>query len=603
EDAVDGRYGLKLDFFTSCVQQDPPTGCFHPVSLSTILQPHRTSTSSADMEANLRRSSRIAQLRIDSHGHPQSDTTETDTVLANDKSFAWEDVRNFWELKSSRQINSRGVWANMILKAAQILRFQWHRRFVLGFLVCGTQMRLFRFDRSCVLVSLPVNLGDDEGPSVLTKCILAELVAPTEAVGIPDWCAQPRIAEVDGRPRLVVSVDGKEFVLGDRISGPQRDNLTGRATSVHLARGRDDRAWRYCYKSSWPYASRLHEGGVLKELKGTPGVVRVLAWDATPMDVALTVDWILMHCRPLGVSGRRQYGFSTSVSNSTSSASQSHDSLSLLERTGDDGGGGYPQLHARQHRQTVTDYIPLSFASTQLAPLDLLQAWRSLYVVIDTIATKGWVHRDLSLSNVRLSRNDNDRSWSVTLIDFDLAARIEGSNSGSPDKTGTLAFMPLEVLESDPQFPVRHQELHEDEAAFWVGFLRFISRSAAGRDRYHRLLDPKLDMSMIAGAKRSIVAQLKRWPLWFSDVVYEAKQCDLLREACAEIYSLQFEREYDREKGKHAYPDVDVVDGEGRRVHEVQHRRVLRAVVEALERWIECCEEYDTLASIRLMGL
>src|SRR5439155_24185299 len=147
------------------------------------------------------------------------------------------------------------------------------------------------------------------------------------------------------------------------------------------------------------------------------------------------------------------------------------------------------QFHRREYRRTVIEYIPESFYEIvrDADTFDLLCAWKSLYETIDAIARKGWVHRDLSLANVRIRRTqDINGPPSTILIDFDLAARIEGDPSGSPDKTGTLLFMPVHILEHDPGVsPVHHQELHEDEAAFWVGFLGLIYRSETG----HRYID------------------------------------------------------------------------------------------------------------------
>ena len=146
---------------------------------------------------------------------------------------------------------------------------------------------------------------------------------------------------------------------------------------------------------------------------------------------------------------------------------------------------------------------------------------KSLYETIDAIARKGWVHWDLSWANVRIRcTRDIHGPPSTILIDFDLAARIEGDPSGSPDKTGTVLFMPVEILQHHPGgSPVRHQELHEDEAAFWVGFLGLIYRSETG----HRYIDESLNTSVLrlrdlASKKCSMLSTDRiraNWPSWF----------------------------------------------------------------------------------------
>ena len=175
---------------------------------------------------------------------------------------------------------------------------------------------------------------------------------------------------------------------------------------------------------------------------------------------------------------------------------------------------------------TVIEYIPESFYEIvrDADTFDLLCAWKSLYETIDAIARKGWVHRDLSLANVRIRRTqDINGPPSTILIDFDLAARIEGDPSGSPDKTGTLLFMPVHILEHDPGAspvrPVRHQELHEDEAAFWVRFLGLVYRSETGRRYINNDLDITiLRLGDLAGRKSRMLMRdnvREQWPSWF----------------------------------------------------------------------------------------
>src|SRR2546430_8120672 len=71
------------------------------------------------------------------------------SCLTNSGIFTWDDVQLLWEIKSSSdEINNSKVLFNLILKATEVLRAQWHRRFVLAFLVCGKFMKMLRFDRS-----------------------------------------------------------------------------------------------------------------------------------------------------------------------------------------------------------------------------------------------------------------------------------------------------------------------------------------------------------------------------------------------------------------------------------------------------------------------
>jgi serine/threonine protein kinase len=79
----------------------------------------------------------------------------------------------------------------------------------------------------------------------------------------------------------------------------------------------------------------------------------------------------------------------------------------------------------------------------------------------------GIQHRDISASNMMYKRiNGKIRGY---LIDFDLASLV-GRDSHNLDRTGTMPFMALELLNSvaPGQTPVLHVYAHDGEAVCWV---------------------------------------------------------------------------------------------------------------------------------------
>jgi hypothetical protein len=54
----------------------------------------------------------------------------------------------------------------------------------------------------------------------------------------------------------------------------------------------------------------------------------------------------------------------------------------------------------------------------------------------------------------------------VKIFDFDLATPVESKPSESLDRMRHAAVHAVEVLMSLSREPIRHQELHRDEAAF-----------------------------------------------------------------------------------------------------------------------------------------
>ncbi|KAI9861197.1 MAG: hypothetical protein M1813_005370 [Trichoglossum hirsutum] len=581
--------GLKPDFFT-CNSSTRVLG------LLRTLNPH-TSELEPGVDTTSRKRRRSTHLRNNqeegSTSDPGSASADTSSpVTRNEGFYNWEDVSVLWEVKNTREPNldKRKEWGNLILKATEVLRYQWHRTFVLGFMVCGKQMRMFWFSRSYVLISQLTDIQGEQNTSVLVRCILACLVLRHTKLGFSDHDTLT-IEHVEGEFQPVVVIDEKKFILGKQIIWPIGDYLIGRATTVHLARTLEDEKsqWRYCYKSSWPYAVREHEGKVLEELQGVPGIVRLFAWDEPSSN---QVDWITENCNFTSSSISKDYSrHSSRPGTSGNSRSRS------CPGTDDEAPSFWG--HTRRHRQTVTEYVPKSFSNYRDLDLpDLLSAWHSLYDVINRVAAKGWVHRDLSWNNVRIQRGANG-SCSVVLIDFDLAAKIVGEASGAPDKTGTPAFMPLEILDSD-ELPVRHQELHEDEAALWVGMLALLARSAStdGSKLLKCLLDPSSGLELIRLQKVVValkICQANQAESWFRGPAAaesaEAREWDLVQKTCSQLVSFQFQQmpgdmlNYTYSTGENLHDSSD-------RYHQVQHNAMFEKVAKILTNAID---EFDSI--------
>jgi hypothetical protein len=333
-------------------------------------------------------------------------------------------------------------------------------------------------------------------------------------------------------------------------------------------------AWDACHKVAWPYDTRPHEGYVLKELQCVEGVVELFAFDEPEIEGMLGREEIhrdfevSIEPRPIALTTGSEHQqrspaeFEESLNPDTAS-NESHD------------------FHRRVFRRTVTAYIPETF-SPDLSSLTLLRAWHSLYRVVSAIAKKGWVHRDLSWNNVRITHHKNDDnpncdSVSVVLIDFDLASRILGPSSGSPDRTGTVAFMPIQILLTPTG--IRHHELHEDEAAFWIGFLALISRSRDGSERVNRLSSLQRTLDDVGSSKMmmlSFTGEKMWWDKWFGTDENGKK----LKKICVKVVKTQFNGV---EGVDMVYPSSEEKDEEGRSKPEVMHRKVVPEVLRVLE--------------------
>ena len=562
------RFGLKPDFFTAWVRAGEVTGQYEPASLSARLYVNKTSLPP-------RRSHRLVSDKA------------SPGVIRNDKGvFAWDDINVLLEIKSLWNAkNEQEILSNLVLKATEVFRFQWQRRYVLGISICGSRVRIVRCERSGVF------LGQvQEAEDTLVQCILASLLPGDSGITPPQ---ESMFVQLDDETVcLEVQVGGDRFILGDQIVGPQGDHLLGRATAIHLARRITDTTWNYCFKTAWPDAVRPHEGEVLEKLQGVTGVVRLFGWDAPKTEGNLDADEI-----------RRGYKFLDITSTSPLAATTAGDDDEIATTTSTEAlkTDGLPCFSPRQYRQTVTEYIKDSFDTIRYHdPIDRLSAWLGLYKVVNAVAENGFVHRDLSWNNVRLFRPQQDSPLSVTIIDFDLASIIEGSASGSPDKTGTVAFMPIEVLLTPNGRVFRHQELHEDESVFWIGFLAIIYCSKSGREAVNNILASQCSFEEVAGKKLTMVdplAQRLHWPSWFTP---QQETNAIIRDLCHQLIEFQFKSTGDLDPG---YPDVWDKDENGVRRQKIQHETVFQKIVKEFEKRIGQLKELKGIGGGQVEGL
>lgn len=412
-----------------------------------------------------------------------------------------------------------------------------------------------------------------EAKNTIVQCILASLLPGDSGITPPQ--ESMFVSLKGGTVGLEVQVGGDRFILGDQVVGPQRDHLLGRATAIHLARRIADTTWTYCFKTAWPYAVRPHEGEVLEKLQGVTGVVRLFGWDSLNTAGNLNADEIRRGYKLLDISLTSPLAATTTDDDNEIATTTSTEAVKT---------DGLPCFNPRQYRRTVTEYIQDSFAKFHLHdPIDRLSAWLGLYKAVNAIAENGFVHRDLSWNNVRLFRPQQDFPLSVTIIDFDLASIIEGSASGSPDKIGTVAFMPIEVLISPFGRAFRHQELHEDESVFWIGFLAILKCSKPGREVVDNIFAHQCSFKELGERKMSMIMpwmQRFAWDSWFTP---QQETNTIIRDLCLQLIEFQFK--YTGEPDP-IYPDVGDKDENGVRRQKTRHERVFQKIVEEFEKRI-----------------
>lgn len=211
-----------------------------------------------------------------------------DVGFANDP-YAGPDSHCYWlqilvpgELKSNPTADRRSqAWLDLATYVREVFAAQPSRRFVLGFTLCGSLMRVWEFDRLGALAS---DLFDIHKQALrFVRAVLGFLHMSEEELGFD--------------PTIMTAASGERYVEIERDGSTERliiDELilrtpcvAGRATTcwkAHL-QGRQE---RLVIKDSWQYPERDEEGELLCEAtaKGVINVARyyhhetVRAWGA-----------------------------------------------------------------------------------------------------------------------------------------------------------------------------------------------------------------------------------------------------------------------------------------------------------------------------------
>lgn len=501
---------LKIDFFTTKIKLSEDTkaiysDCFDGTSrlVSNNLHQALTNTSGIDLATNAQ------------------------------KDFAMEDIRTVLELKSkTAAINESKCLENLTLKAAELLRYQFHRRFLLGFLVAGNKIRVILFSREGVFMGAPAYFMEN---TLLVRCIAATVSAADIELGLPPEGFFTYSNDQKFSIALESVHTGQKLFFDNlqQTQWPSPDIIIGRGTSVHKVKERNS-GKIFALKTSSPYSIRAHEGLILTKLHNLSDVAHVEAFAEWPRDglqnILHTVAW---------------------------------------DRTSD--------LHNRSFRLTVTEWIQDGIATTKIGLIGTLDAWRKVYKAVANLATAGYLHKDLSFNNVRLERTSDDEIV-VKLIDFDLVDQTGNLDSAktAPDRTGTFLFMPIEILETTS--PPPRQEQHEDETAFWVGILALFKHYFRG---YHvgRLWSE--ETSVLSQIKASFIKDLYSFgnSRLFDEPVPEFRDyVPFLHKLCISLIKEQFEDvlpNFD-------YPRLEI-RSEGQRQQAINHQRINPRICQILE--------------------
>ncbi|KAB5513466.1 hypothetical protein GE09DRAFT_1013846 [Coniochaeta sp. 2T2.1] len=360
--------------------------------------------------------------------------------------------------------------------AREVLAAQDTRRFVLGFTLCGSLMRIWVFDRLGGIASEQFDINKDGLRFVST--ILGFLWMSEEELGF-----DPTIIMAKGQRFIEIEREGttERLILNGLMKRARC--IAGRATTCWKAHREEDPHALFVVKDSWQYLERDDEGGLLREATGKGAVHVARYYHHETVQVRNADDDVRNNVRKgLDVTKATNYRQNRSrLSPSTSTAGLSRasrsSSIAGAKRSSDQSGAPLPPskrpcstsptkvssdaLPNRVHRRIILcDYgLPIYEASSREA---LLAALADCIEGHESLRRKaGLLHRDISIGNLMVGQDNRG-----FLIDLDLAVKEQRVGaSGAKGKTGTRAFMAIGALLGE-----QHSFMHDLESFFWVLF-------------------------------------------------------------------------------------------------------------------------------------
>ncbi|PVH91134.1 hypothetical protein DM02DRAFT_664311 [Periconia macrospinosa] len=395
----------------------------------------------------------------------------------------WSQILVPGELKSNPLADTTSkAWLDLGRYAREVLAAQDSRRFVLGFTLCGSRMRLWEFDRLGGIASIPFDVNEDGLQFV--SAVLGFLWLNEEQLGFDPTI----ITDEDKRYIEIERNDRTERLIIDEVM-KRAPCIAGRATTCWKAyREGDESRSPFVIKDSWQFPEREEEGELLREAANKSVINVARYYHHETVRVGGQDDDIRGNVRRgLDITNARNYrpessmpppsttgrhisrkGQSSSAAGRKRSSSCTDAPLPPSKRTCSSSPvkGGKATANRVHRRIIVSDYGKAIYkASSRVSLLAALEGCIDGYESLHTRA--GMLQCDISPNNLMVNEEDDNPSWRAFLIDLDLAIKEQREKaSGARGKTGTRAFMAIGVLHDDEP----HSFMHDLESFFWVLF-------------------------------------------------------------------------------------------------------------------------------------
>jgi hypothetical protein len=409
-------------------------------------------------------------------------------------SLSWAHVRIVGELKSnSAKSNCDSTIVQLANYAREVFGNQPWRRWVLCFTLCGSDFRVWQFDRGGAVASTIIDIhaqwkkflrvflsfatmGATEigfDPSI--RCIV-DGVETTFDSTLADHSTRPFVwiptglpGDVSPRDAIPPSIAISRLELQPRSMAPRWAIVTRAGICSRARLWGTDSEWTYVVKDQWRAPEHQPEGAILLQCDCKAVGVPHRAWHGDILTNDGTSDDIA-GLRPSIAASEA----AAPVENlpdprkvSPTSESLRRVPCTLLNRV-------HTRLVIAPVGRSLLEFS--SYTELLIAIRDAIAAHRHMY-------TKHRIlHRDVSVNNIVIITTppaSSTTSTSGVLIDFDLAIDTTRKNSsGATHRTGTFDFMARGVLKGD-----EHTPLHDLESFFYVLLWLCIYYGKGGRRR------------------------------------------------------------------------------------------------------------------------
>lgn len=192
----------------------------------------------------------------------------------------WEKILVVAELKSNPLEDHHELTFVELAQYAREVFLAQDRRFVLGFTLCGSIMRLWQFDRSGSSGSVSFDINKD-GPRFV-RIMLGYYLMSDKQLGV-----DPTIQYSDGKRYIDITREGQieRLVIIEDIR--KQSTVVGRATTCWRAHcGENSSGKHLVIKDSWQYTERSEEGELIRKAteNGVQNIARYYHHETVQID-------------------------------------------------------------------------------------------------------------------------------------------------------------------------------------------------------------------------------------------------------------------------------------------------------------------------------